>query len=141
MLKVMNQKLEEFEKYLINRKVAIIGLGVSNIPLLKYMYEKEAKVTVFDTREVDDIPKDIFDEILKYNMKFVFGKDCLNNLKNFDIIFRSPSCMPNIKELLDAEKQGAIITSEIEMLIEMCPGIVIGITGSDRKNNNNFTYI
>ena len=47
-----NKKLEEFNNYIRYRKVAIIGLGVSNIPLIDYMYEKKAKVTVFDEREL-----------------------------------------------------------------------------------------
>ena len=43
-----NEKLEEFEEYIKNKKVAVIGMGVSNIPLLDYMQNKGAKVTVFD---------------------------------------------------------------------------------------------
>ena len=43
-----NKKLEEFNKFLENRKVAVIGLGVSNLPLLDYLHDKKAKVTVFD---------------------------------------------------------------------------------------------
>jgi len=117
----MNEKLKEFERYLVNRKVAIIGLGVSNIPLLKYMYEKEALVTIFDTRNIEDIPQKVFEEIVKYDMKYIFGKDCLDCLNGFDIIFRSPSCMPTIKELRKAQENGAIVTTEVEMLIEMCP--------------------
>ena len=45
-----NEKLEEFNDYVRFRKVAIIGLGVSNIPLIDYMFEKKARVTVFDYR-------------------------------------------------------------------------------------------
>ncbi len=126
----MNEKLEEFERYLINRKVAIVGLGVSNLPLLKYMFEKGAIVTVFDNNEVEKIPEEVFEEITRYNMKYFFGKDCLKELKGFDIIFRSPSCMPTKPELCLAKEQGAIITSEIEMLIEMCPR---NSNRSDRK--------
>ena len=129
----MNQKLEEFEKYLSNRNVAIVGLGVSNKPLLKYMYEKNAKVTVFDERDIDNIPKEDFEEIIRYEASYVLGKDALSKLKGFDIIFRAPSCMPTKKELKEAQENGAIVTSEIEMLMEMCPGTVIGITGSDGK--------
>lgn len=129
----MNEKLEEFENYLKNRRVAIIGLGVSNVPLLEYMHEKGAIVTTFDNRNIEDIPKDVFDKLKEYEVKYVFGKDALKELEGFDIIFRSPSCMPTIPELVEAEKQGAIVTTEIEMLIEMCPGTVIGVTGSDGK--------
>lgn len=129
----MNEKLEEFEAYLKNRRVAIIGLGVSNVPLLEYMHEKGAIVTTFDNRNIEDIPKDVFDKLKEYEVKYVFGKEALKELEGFDIIFRSPSCMPTIPELVEAERQGTIVTTEIEMLIEMCPGTVIGVTGSDGK--------
>ena len=35
-----NQKLKEFEEYIKFRKIAVIGLGVSNLPLIDYLYEK-----------------------------------------------------------------------------------------------------
>ena len=54
-----NKRLQEFEDYIRFRKVAIIGLGVSNIPLIDYLYNKKANVTVFDNREIDELPKDI----------------------------------------------------------------------------------
>ncbi len=128
-----NKKLEEFNKNLFNKKVAIIGLGVSNIPLIDYMYDKKAKVTVFDDREEDKIPKEIMDKIKEYKFEFSFGKDNLSKLKNFDIIFRSPSCMPTRPELEEEAKNGAIVTTEIEMLMQMCPAKIIGVTGSDGK--------
>ena len=52
-----NDKLNEFEEYIKFRKVAIIGLGVSNLPLLDYMFDKRAKVSIFDEREEKQIPK------------------------------------------------------------------------------------
>lgn len=129
----VNEKLEEFNSYLKNRKVAIIGLGVSNIPLLKYMHDVEANVTLFDNRNIDDIPKELVDTIISYGMEFSFGPNNLSKLVNFDIIFRSPSCLPTIPELQAEAERGAIVTSEIEMLMEMCPGLIIGVTGSDGK--------
>lgn len=46
-----NEKLIEFEKYIYGKNVAIIGLGVSNLPLIDYFYEKKSNVTIFDGRE------------------------------------------------------------------------------------------
>ncbi|MBR6504200.1 MAG: UDP-N-acetylmuramoyl-L-alanine--D-glutamate ligase [Clostridia bacterium] len=132
-MEYINERLEEFNKFLNGRKVAIIGLGVSNIPLIDYMYKFGAKVTIFHHKEIDDIEKSIMDKITNYSMDFSFGKDCFSKLKGFDIIFRSPSCMPNRPELLQEEENGAILTSEIEMLIKMFPGKIIGVTGSDGK--------
>ena len=62
-----NKKLEEFNEYIRFRKVAIIGLGVSNLPLIDYMYQKKAVVTVFDEREQKSIPKEIMDKIKPKN--------------------------------------------------------------------------
>ena len=132
-----NEKLKQFEEYVKQKKLAIIGLGVSNIPLLDYFHDLGAKVTVFDSRQMEDIPKDVMDKITNYTMEFSFGKNNLSKLHGFDIIFRSPSCMPNIPEINKEKENGAIVTSEIEMLLEMCPGTVIGVTGSDGKTYNN----
>lgn len=128
-----NEKLEQFNQYIKFRKVAIIGLGVSNLPLLDYLYEKKAKVTVFDERNEKDISKEIKDKITNYGFTSYLGKECLANLKGFDMIFRSPSCLPTRAELQQEENRGAIITTEIEMLMKMCPCKIIGITGSDGK--------
>ena len=128
-----NVKLEEFEEYIRFRKVAIIGLGVSNIPLLDYMYQKKARVTIFDEREIEEIPNDIIQKIYSYDFEKFLGSDCLENLKGFDIIFRSPSCLPTRSELKKEEERGAIVTTEIEMLMKMCPCKIIGVTGSDGK--------
>lgn len=128
-----NEKLEEFNEYIKFRKVAIIGLGVSNLPLLDDMYHKKARVTVFDERNIEKIPKHIMDKITSYGFGFSFGKNCLENLKGFDVIFRSPSCLPTKFELQQEENRGAIVTTEIEMLMKMCPCKIIGVTGSDGK--------
>ncbi len=129
----VNNKLEEFMEYIKFRKVAIIGLGVSNLPLLDYMYEKKSQVTVFDERNIEEIPKNVMDKITTYHYKFYLGKNCMENLKGFDIIFRSPSCLPTRPELQQEENRGAIVTTEIEMLMKMCPCKIIGVTGSDGK--------
>lgn len=128
-----NEKLEQFNEYIRFRKVAIIGLGVSNLPLLDYFFEKKAQVTVFDERSLEEIPQEIKNKIKNYNFNFFFGKNCLENLKGFNIIFRSPSCLPTRKELKEESNRGAIVTTEVEMLMEMCPCKIIGVTGSDGK--------
>ena len=128
-----NEKLNEFNDYIRYRKVAIIGLGVSNLPLLDYLYDKKANVTIFDEREYDQIPKDNIEKITNYGFMMHFGKDCMQYLKNFNVIFRSPSCLPTKPELVEEANRGALVTTEVELLMQMCPAKIIGITGSDGK--------
>ena len=130
----INEKLIEFNKYLsCGRKVAVIGLGVSNIPLIDYLHDLKSDVTVFDSREIDDIDKAVVDKIVNYGMSFSFGSRYLEKLVGFEIIFRSPSCLPTVPELAKEIERGAIVTTEVEMVLELAPCKVIGVTGSDGK--------
>ena len=128
-----NKKLEEFNEYIRFRKVAVIGLGVSNLPLLEYLHDKKAQVTVFDERTENEIPADTINKINTYEFETSFGKNCLEKLNGFTVIFRSPSCLPTRPELKQEANRGAIVTTEVEMLMEMCPCKIIGVTGSDGK--------
>ena len=128
-----NQKLDDFEKKLKNQKIAVIGLGVSNIPLIDYLKEKQATVTVFDDREEENLDTNVINKLKQYQFKYFLGKENLANLKGFDLIFRSPSCMPTKAELVAEKQRGAIVTTEIEQLMKMAPCKIIGITGSDGK--------
>lgn len=128
-----NEKLEKLENYLYGKRIAIIGLGISNIPLLDYFYNLKCSVSVFDKRDVDKLDIDAIHKIRNYNFELYNGADVLKNLVNFDIIFRSPSCRPDTPEVAAEVERGAFLTSEIEMLMQTCPGTIIGITGSDGK--------
>ena len=129
----VNTKLENFNNSIKNKKVAIIGLGVSNEPLIDYLYNLKASITVFDKREEDKIDKNILKKIEKYNISKQFGENYLSNLKDFDIIFKSPSCRPDIPEIKQEVKKGAKLTSEIELVLELAPCKIIAVTGSDGK--------
>ena len=128
-----NDKLEEFCNYIKYKRVAVIGLGVSNIPLIDFLYELRADITVFDKRDIDKIDENILENIKIKGIKYAFGDKYLEKLKDFNVIFRSPSCRPDLPEIIEELSRGAILTSEIEMLMELCPGLIIGVTGSDGK--------
>ena len=115
-MEYQNTKLKEFCEYIKNKKVAIIGLGVSNIPLLDYLHNLGAQITVFDKRNIDNIDKGVLDKITNYGIQFSLGENNLSKLIGFDIIFRSPSCRPDLPEIIAELDRGAILTSEIEML-------------------------
>ena len=128
-----NKELEKFEKKLESQKVAVIGLGVSNIPLIDYLHSKNADVSVFDDREEEKINKEIIEKIKKYGFEYYLGRENLKNLIGFDLIFRSPSCLPTKPELVAEINRGAIVTTEIEQLMKLAPCKIIGITGSKKK--------
>ena len=129
-MEYINKKLQQFENALAGKKIAIIGLGVSNLPLLDYFYDKKANITVFNNSKIDD---NVMEKINNYRYDVETGEGNLSKLKGFDIVFRSPSCLPTIPELQAEKENGAIITTEIEQVLKLAPCKVIGITGSEGK--------
>ena len=129
-MEYVNEKLDKFNQFLDGKKVAIIGMGVSNVPLLDYFYDKNAKVTIFDRKSLSD---EIMKKVNKYRYDVEIGEDNLKRLHGFDIIFRSPSALPTIPEFIDEVERGAILTSEIEMVLKLSPCKIIGVTGTEGK--------
>ena len=132
-MRFVNEKLIEFNEYIKNKKVAIIGLGISNIPLIEYLHKLGSNITLFNNKPISELDKRVIDMIYGYKLNFSFGENYLSELTDFDVIFRSPSCRPDLPQIQKAVKEGAILTSEIELVLELCPGTTIGITGSDGK--------
>ena len=128
-----NKDLEEFKAYIKGKYVAIMGMGVSNTPLIKYLMDLDANITVFDKKHEEEMDKALIEEYAIQGVKFSLGENYLENLVGYDIIFRSPSMRPDIPELEKELDRGAILTSEIEMLIDLCPGKIVAVTGSDGK--------
>ena len=122
--------LIEYNNKLKSSKIAILGLGVSNIPLLEYLHNLGCDVVVFNTKPLD---KNLIDKLNIYKIKYYNEENAFDYLHGFDIIFRSPSILPTRKELVIAKEEGAIITSEIRELLHLAPCKVIGVTGSDGK--------
>lgn len=122
--------LIEYNNKLKSSKIAILGLGVSNIPLLEYLHNLGCDVVVFNTKPLD---KNLIDKLNIYKIKYYNEENAFDYLHGFDIIFRSPSILPTRKELVIAKEEGAVITSEIRELLHLAPCKVIGVTGSDGK--------
>lgn len=132
-MQFINQRLEEFKRYIKGKRVAIIGLGVSNIPLIEYLFNLNANITVFDEKEPEQLNMEVVQNLKEKKIDLITGENCLELLTGFDVIFRSPSALPTKPEFEREVKKGTLLTSEIEMLLKLAPCKVIGITGTEGK--------
>ena len=125
-------KFEDYIEKLKKHSVGVIGIGVSNTPLINTFLKYGIKVTAYDKRsfyELDDRAKKFAGE---QNVELVLGNDYLDNLHN-EILFRTPGLMPFEEHLQKAAAKGCTITSEMEAFFEVCPCHTIAVTGSDGK--------
>lgn len=128
----MNSKLEQFKKDIKSKKVAVLGIGISNIPLIKYLINLGVEVTAFDKNSSDNL-KDALSQLEGLEVHYSLGNDYLRGLRGFDVIFRTPGMRPDLPELVEEVTRGAQLTSEMEVFLELCPAEVLAVTGSDGK--------
>lgn len=115
------------------KKIAILGLGVEGVASLAFFADKGASLWVLERGQKEDIDQDLLAKAEESGAQFVFGKDYLQNLTNYNIIVRSPGVKRFTSELLEAEKQGVIVTSGTKLFFDFCPSKVIGVTGTKGK--------
>ena len=124
-------KLDEFKYNVAGKNITVIGIGISNLPLIKYLVSLGTNVTACDRRSAEDLGEN-YTELEKLGVKFNLGDGYLNNLSG-DMIFKTPGMRYDVPELLKAKENGSIVTSEMEVFFEVCPSHIIAVTGSDGK--------
>ncbi len=111
---------------------AVCGIGISNLPLIDFLLSLGAVVTARDRKSREELGGDVVDMLKARGVRLVLGEGYLDGL-NEDVIFRTPGMRPDRPELIAASERGALITSEMELFLELTPATVIGVTGSDGK--------
>ncbi len=124
-------RLAEYLDSLKEKRVAVIGIGVSNTPLIELLLGYGISVTACDKKDRAAFG-DLVDRLEKWGCQLKLGEDYLQGLDQ-DVIFRSPGIRPDVPEFLEARERGSVITSEMEVFFEVCPCHTIAVTGSDGK--------
>ncbi len=127
----MFNNVNELKKAINNENIAVIGVGISNVPLIDFLLKNGAKVTAYDKKTPDKLGK-IYEDLLSRGVRFSLGDNYLSEI-NEKLIFKTPGMRYDVPELLKASKNGAIVTSEMEVFMNICPAKIIAVTGSDGK--------
>lgn len=116
------------------KKVTVIGLGISNTPLIPWLLSRGAVVTARDKKEFDNLPEAV-KAYKDQGVNFVCGEGYLSDI-DADVIFKAPGLRYDLPEISEAVEKGAVLTSEMEQFFEDCPCKIIGVTGSDGKTTS-----
>lgn len=123
--------IQEYLASLRGKRVAVIGIGVSNTPLIKMLLRAGIKVTACDKKPMSAFAG-LAEELESLGAVLKLGEDYLEDL-DFEVIFRTPGMRPDLPQLVAALQKGAILTSEMEVFFQVCPCRTIAVTGSDGK--------
>jgi UDP-N-acetylmuramoylalanine--D-glutamate ligase len=128
----MKRDFKEFKDFIKGKKTAVVGIGVSNIPLINFLVDLGAQVTAFDKKNEIQLGE-VAGEFKEKGVKLSLGENYLHRLSGFEVVFKTPSMRIDSEALVRARGEGAYITSEMEEFVRYCPAKVYGITGSDGK--------
>ncbi len=124
-------KFEEYLASLQNKTVVVIGIGISNRPLIELLLSRGVAVTACDKKDRAALGA-LAEELEEKGCRLRLGIDYLRDLTE-DVIFRTPGMRPDLPELTAAVKRGSTLTSEMEVFFEVCPCPILAVTGSDGK--------
>ena len=123
-----------FEQYftaLRGKKIAVLGLGVSNRPLVRLLLEFGCDVTGCDRTPREKLDAEVL-ELENAGCKLRCGDTYLDGVEA-DVLFRTPGMHPGNPAIRGLAEKGAYVTSEMEVFFEVCPCSLIAVTGSDGK--------
>jgi len=129
-----NEKLSQYKEFLKGKSASVIGVGISNVPLIEFLLKNDVAVTARDMKDFSELcsinPK--VEQLKEAGVNFVLGENYLSDIKE-DIVYKSPGIRYDKEEIMAAVSNGSIITSEMEAFLSLCPSKIIAITGSDGK--------
>ncbi len=124
-------KFEEYFDSIKDKKIAVLGLGVSNRPLVRLLLDRGCTVLGCDKTPREKLDAEVLD-LEKQGCALHLGDTYLDGL-NADLVFRTPGLHPANPALEALRAKGAAITSEMEVFFRLCPCTTLAVTGSDGK--------
>ncbi|MCI5802298.1 MAG: UDP-N-acetylmuramoyl-L-alanine--D-glutamate ligase [Oscillospiraceae bacterium] len=123
---------EQFFARLKDKKVAFIGVGVTNTDCIRMFARKGISTAVLDKKSRAAMGA-LADELEALGVRLVLGEDYLSHLEDYDVVYRAPGVYYNRPELTALRKSGRVLTSEMESFFRLCPCPSYAVTGSDGK--------
>ncbi len=123
--------LSEYVSSIKEKRIAVIGIGVSNLPLIELLLRGGCHVTACDKRTREQMGE-VAGRLEALGAELKLGESYLEGLDH-DLIFRTPGLMPFDEHLVKAREKGSVLTSEMEVFFSLCPCRIIAVTGSDGK--------
>ena len=127
----MSDRFTQYFYSLKDQKIAVLGLGVSNRPLVRLLLDFGCQVTGCDKTPREKLDGEVL-ELEKAGCTLHVGENYLDGVEA-DVVFRTPGMHPANPAIQALVSRGAQVTSEMEVFFEVCPCTILAVTGSDGK--------
>lgn len=118
------------------KKILILGLGREGVDSLRFFLDNCPKneIGIADSSNMDNLSEPAKNLIAKNpDIKTFLGENYLLSLESYDVVVKTPGIPIHLPEIEQAYARGKI-TSQTEIFFNLCPGIIVGITGTKGKS-------
>lgn len=116
----------------MGKRVSVVGLGKSNLALIRYLVRHGALVTAHDQKSEAELGS-AYDELCALGVETRLGPGYLEGLEAAEGIFLTPGMRKDLEEIRRAREAGVPVSTEINLFFDRCRAPIIGITGSSGK--------
>ena len=113
------------------KNIAVLGLGVSNRPLVRLLLEAGCRVSGCDRTPREKLDAEVL-ALEALGCELHLGGGYLDGVQA-DVVFRTPGMHPDQPGIRALRENGAEVTSEMELFFRVCPCKILAVTGSDGK--------
>lgn len=114
------------------KRVLVVGLATTGVPLAKFLKNKGADVVVTDVKTPEEIVP-YLDQLRDLDIKFELGGHEVETFERSDLILVSPGVPLDIMPLREARKNSIEIISEVELAFRFINTPIIAVTGTNGK--------
>lgn len=116
------------------KKVAVVGLGISNLALIRFLRTRGVRVVGCDSKDAGSLGEERLQTLRQLGVEELhLGPGYLDGLEEYGVIFLTPGMRKDLPAILEARQRGAVVTSEMDLFFRYCRAKIVGITGSSGK--------
>ena len=115
-----------------DKAVGIVGLGIEGVDLARFLCRQHAHVTISDAKSREQLG-DRLAEISDLPVHLSLGSNESDALDEVDLVFVSQGVPLELPGLSALRRKGTPLLSMTGLYMELCPGPIVGITGSSGK--------
>ncbi len=116
-----------------DKRVTVVGLGVEGVDTVRYLASRGAEVTVSDAKPRERLAERVR-QVADLRVHLSLGENDPVAVRDADAVFLSQGVPLDLPGLDEARGQGVPVWSMLTLFMELCPGPVVGITGSSGKS-------
>src|SRR5438309_11383531 len=111
------------------KTVTVVGLGIEGIDMARYLSRHGASVTISDSKPQSSLEQQVA-AVQDLPVHLALGTDQSQPIEGAEALFVSQGVPLDLPALAGARRRGIPLASLMGLFLELCPGPVIGITGS-----------